>query len=236
VERKVVVEGSRIDLDRAVQSLAGKDVRIVAEDGGYFLVAPEIDNAENAAEARSAADPLLAELHGLLRLEWNPVAKLTAGSVVEIRDDGGRQVHGFVFAQAAVAVVAVGIPTVAGGTPGATPIRALDVGLARRADAEVALVLRLLSDGDTWANLYKIIDQIGSAEGGKKGLIRHGWIDERTLERITLTANAIEKALDGGRHALPTYSLGAASLPEIGLDEAAEAVKGLVRAWLASRQ
>lgn len=233
MERRVVVVGAPSDLDRAVRELSG-DVRITLEDGAYCLVAPEITQALDAGSARVAAERLLPLVTGLLRLDGDLAGGLEAGSVVEIGSDGSRRVHGFVFAQAATAVVAVGVPTVTGGAPAPPLARPFDVGLAMRAQPDVDLVARLLATGDTWANLYKIIDVIRSAAGGTRILVDRGWIDATTLERISLTANAKEKALEGGRHARPDYALARARLPEIGLEEAAAAVKGLVRGWLLS--
>jgi hypothetical protein len=234
MRRLVVVQGQRFDLERAVQVLAGSDVRIVKEEEAFFVEAPEITQAANATEARRNADIITRELSGMLRLEFALTTPITAGSVVDIEDDGNRRIHGFVMAQAAVVVVHVGRPTVriSGGEQAPQDDRGIDVALRQRDDPQVALVARLLAEGPSWSSTYKIIDAVGDDVGGINKLKRQAWIPETEFQRITLTANAHETALDGGRHAKRDISLSNSKLSAIPLDEAWNGVTRLVDAWL----
>jgi hypothetical protein len=127
MRRMVVVQGQRFDLERAVEVLAGSDVRIVGEDDGFFLEAPEVSEAADAADARRIAEGITLRLAGMLRLEFTLVSPITVGSVVEIEDDGSRRIHGSEMPQAATLVLHMGRPVVSisGGKP-APPYKIID--------------------------------------------------------------------------------------------------------------
>jgi hypothetical protein len=230
----VVVQGQRLDLERAVEVLAGSDVRIVGEDDGFFLEAPEVSEAADAADARLIAEGITLRLAGMLRLEFTLVSPITVGSVVEIEDDGSRRIHGSAMPQAATLVLHMGRPVVSisGGKPAPPIDRGIDVALRQRDDPQVALVACLLAEGPSWSTIYKIIDAVGDDVGGINKLKRNAWIPEKEFRRIALTANAHEMALDGGRHATRDISLQNSTLRAIPLDEAWSGVTRLVDTWL----
>jgi hypothetical protein len=62
-----------------------------------------------------------------------------------------------------------------------------------------------------------------------------GWVPATSLKRLTLTANAIETAASGGRHATRKYSLAKSRLGPLPLDEAWNVVRQIVRSWLMTR-
>src|ERR1035437_5561453 len=105
MRRMVVVQGQRFDLERAVEVLAGSDVRIVGQDDGFFLEAPEVSEAADAADARRIAEGITLRLAGMLRLEFTLVSPISVGSVDEIEDDDSRRIHGFAMPQAAALVL-----------------------------------------------------------------------------------------------------------------------------------
>jgi hypothetical protein len=215
-----------------VQILARSDVRIIKEDEAFFVEAPEITQAADATEARHHADTITRDLSGLLRLEFDLTTPLSAGSVIEIEDDGTRRIYGFDMAQVADAVVALGTPAITGDVQAPQVDRGIDVASRQRHERQVALVARLLAEGPSWSSIYKILDAVGDDVGGLNRLKRKAWIPATEFQRITLTANAHETALDGGRHATRDISLSNSKLSAIPLDEAWSGVTRLVDAWL----
>ena len=232
MRRMVVVQGQRFDLERAVEVLAGSDVRIVGQDDGFFLEAPEVSEAADAADARRIAEGITLRLAGMLRLEFTLVSPISVGSVVEIEDDDSRRIHGFAMPQAAALVLHMGRPVVSisGGKPAPPIDRGIDVALRQRDDPQVALVACLLAEGPSWSTIYKIIDAVGDTLDGKNDRKLKAWIPE--LDRIGGTANARETALEGGRHATKRHSLSKAKKGRIPLDEAWSAVTRLEPPWV----
>ena len=235
VRRVVVLLGQVFDLERVEKVLAGAEVRIIHEEGGFFLEAPEITQAADATEARGCADALARELSGLLSLEFTLATPLTAGSVIEIGDDGSRSVYGFAMAQAATAVAVAGMPTTTGDEHAQPRDRAIDVGLRQRSDPRVAEVAWFLAEGPSWVSIGKIIDTVSDDVGSQHLLREKNWIPKTDFRRITLTANAKETAREGGRHAMEAISLSKSDLSPITLDEAWHALTRLVNAWLSDR-
>jgi hypothetical protein len=84
-------------------------------------------------------------------------------------------------------------------------------------------------------SLYKVLDVVKGSVGGEKALEAKQWVPARELKRLTLTANAVETARSGGRHAYPTYSLTNAKLDPMPLADAWEVIRRVVRAWLLTK-
>lgn len=232
MHRKVSVEGQPYDLERAARVLIGPDVRITLEGGTAYLETSAISQAADAGTARASAELLLRELSGLLRLEFELTAPLGAGSVVEIRADGSPMTTAFASVAAAASIVPV--PAIHAGSAPPQP-RPIDVALTKLSDPKVAFVGQLLAEPTSWLSLCKVIDAIADTEGGMEQLKQRGWIPATTIERITLTGNAYETALEGGRHAKVAFSLAKAKASTIPLNDALAAVKGLVGEWIRSR-
>jgi len=139
-----------------------------------------------------------------------------------------------VHAQAAFAVTISGQATI-DGVPVPATKRPLDVGLEQFGDAYVARVLDLLAGQPDWMSLYKVLDVVEDSVGGERALEAKGWVPATSLKRLTLTANAIETAASGGRHATGKYSLAKSRLQPLPLDEAWDVVRQMVRSWLMTR-
>jgi hypothetical protein len=137
--------------------------------------------------------------------------------------------------RAAVALAAAGMASISGGAPAQPPTRPIDIAMRDIGDEQVALVAVLLADEPSWVGLYKILDAVEDAVGGEHVLEQKGWVPADDLKRLTLTANAIETATHGGRHAKRKSSLARSKLAPMTLDEAWRTTKALVRAWLLDR-
>lgn len=217
-----------------MDALRTTEVQIVEVDGESYLEAPGITSAVDAAAARELADVLFPRLSGLLRVEAGIRTPLTAGAVVEFDEDGTK--HAFVVehAHASFAATISGQATI-DGVPVPATKRPLDFGLEQLGDAHVALVLDVLADKPDWVSLYKVLDVIEDTVGGERALEAKGWVPATSLKRLTLTANAIETAASGGRHATAKFSLARSRLQPLPLDEAWDVVRQLVRSWLMTR-
>jgi len=232
ISRRVIVTGDDSALRRLSEVLSGPE-RLVEDRDGWAITAPEIDRAPSAEEARLAAKSIAAQLSGLARVEYGARGPLTIAHVVEEDTDTGRR-HVFVFAEAALVMgAALAATTISGGAPAPRVVTNIERGMALRHERRVALVLELLAEPPSWPTLYKILDAVEEDVGGERALERLKWVPRAELKRFTQSANAIETARSGGRHAKTKYTLGPSAA--MTLPEAEELIATLVRSWLRYR-
>ena len=236
MRRLVRIEGDRTDLERAARLLHASEPRVIQLDGEFFLEATAIEHAVDATAARAYADALVPRLYGLLKTEFDPRRPFGAGAVVEVADDGTKHVYQFVHLQGIASLEAFGVATILGGTPSPAPVSPFEVGVRDLADPQVGLVADLLREDPSWVSLCKIVDAIEDDVGGGRTLEAKGWVAPNNLKRLTMTANAVEMAREGGRHAKRKSSLATAKLPPMTIEEAWQTVRMLARAWLLARR
>lgn len=223
--RRVLLTGNPDTLARLQARLHG-DLEIVADRDGLALVSPEIESAPDADAARLQAEKIVELLRGAAALEWSS-GDIAVGHVVDETAGGRRQVTvlhtGSITMDARI--VAPGVDTTAG------PVR---LALEDLDDPQVVLVLRLLAQPVSFGSLYKVLDAVEEAVGGERALRDQNWVPARELRRFTQSANAIENAAGGGRHARSDYRLGAT--PRMTEAEGLALIRTVVTGWLDSRQ
>lgn len=81
-----------------------------------------------------------------------------------------------------------------------------------------------------WINLYKAFEIVRD-EVGKEGIIKQGWLTEKTYSRFTLTAQSSESIGDDARHASQKYK---PHKEPMTITEAKLTIRQLVQKWIDS--
>ncbi|MGH9340095.1 MAG: hypothetical protein ACRD1R_11045 [Acidobacteriota bacterium] len=98
------------------------------------------------------------------------------------------------------------------------------IGAALKSPA-VAKALRLFDGPADWVNLYRMLEVVEDAVGGRQALVALGWISKGDLERFTISSNHPRVSGDRARHGV----MKGTPKRRMDLQEARALLKGLLR-------
>ena len=87
---RVQISGEKFDLEELSKSFANDDMRLVTEEGKYFLELKKFESISASDEVLKEAVAFLAVLSGVARLAYGARTPLTLDHVIYIRPDGGK--------------------------------------------------------------------------------------------------------------------------------------------------
>jgi hypothetical protein len=101
-------------------------------------------------------------------------------------------------------------------------------------DTAVAKVFGLLGNKDafTWVGLYRVHEVIEHDVGGRKALIKLGWVSDQKLKRFTHSSNSVAVAGDQARHGKETTQ---PPKDPMSLSEAKTFINRLLDSWFTSK-
>lgn len=240
------LDGHEFDLAALARDFPTGDPRIVNDDGRTYLEATALDDVFNdGGQLVATASDLLARLNGHAMLDdagYRPVKLLNrfvdgpADTHLVVGDQTGVREHAVVVAVTAearlgalVAGVAVdGVPV----TPTPTGPRQL-ARAAANSDADDLLALIGNAGALGWYPLWKALEIIKVAVGGKASLIATDWVTEDNLDEFGYSANDPDASGADARHA--RRPLGG-KIPNriLSIEEGQQFIRHLACRWLDS--
>jgi len=209
----VGLAGRSRDLESLVRELNLPYINVIeAEDGsGFYLTSIRLEVLETPREVLAAAEPLIAQVNGAIRLVDADARPIIAGGVRWIADDGAVSV--FVMPDT------IRIKVRFGGQPTAD---ATALEKASR-DELVAQALGYFSD-PTWVNLTKVRETI--EQDLAVSLVDKGWVSQTKLDRFNHQANYEERHARG--------EVDKPSKP-MTIAKAEQLIGSILKAWLAQK-
>jgi hypothetical protein len=195
----VELVADRFDLEDLPDFLAAPNLRVVEEEGSFWLESESLNRLEQSGDVHREARALLPLINAYARLRRANHKDVAIGSRVEETTPEGRKKHAVVAVgtiEARTKVNAVRISQ--GGVPVPPPApreyRWTDLAF-QDPDVREALVVWGSKPHD-WANLYKVYEVVSS----RADIVAEGWASRAELRFFTHTANHPAGAGDESRH------------------------------------
>ena len=228
----VRLKGERFDLEDFPKLLCSPEVRVVEENGSFYLESSEFNSLTLAEEVRERGRALIKLINGVAKFNRNNFLDISEDGVTRLEDDGKR--HSYVFLEGTAKIrtkVSAQLTVIAadGSEKVSTQPSALESLL------EVAQKYNVVADAlsfyreDTWSSLYKAYEIIRDDVGDK--IIKNGW-SVSDISRFTQTAQSRAALGDSARHASKKYKPPAQPTT---LLEARALIKAILSRWVSSK-
>ena len=228
----VRLKGERFDLEDFPKLLCSPEVRVVEENGSFYLESSEFNSLTLAEEVRERGRALIKLINGVSKFNRNNFLDISEDGVTRLEDDGKR--HSYVFLEGTAKIrtkVSAQLTVIAadGSEKVSTQPSALESLL------EVAQKYNVVADAlsfyreDTWSSLYKAYEIIRDDVGDK--IIKNGW-SVSDISRFTQTAQSRAALGDSARHASKKYKPPAQPTT---LLEARALIKAILSRWVSSK-
>jgi hypothetical protein len=251
-----MLDGHALDLAALVRRFPTGDPRVVSTDEGTFIEAAVLDAVEFTDTARlvETASDILARLNGWVMLDdagYRPVklrnrfhrdrlqreagdTHIALGDEARVRDEVSVVVVGTAEARLGLSATITATAST-GGVPGPPPIPEGQRQLARAAahpDADDLLALIGTAGAFGWAPLWKALEIIKVALGGKTALLGTGWVTADDLDAFGYSANHPDASGADARHARRPPTTPPSRVMSI--EEGQQFIRDLARQWLNS--
>jgi len=231
----VRLKGERFDLEDFPKLLCSPEVRVVEENGSYYLESSEFNSLTLAEEVRERGRALIKLINGVAKFTRGNFLDISEDVITRVEDNGKRLNYVFLESKVTIRTKVSGQLTVitADGTEKvATQPSALESLL------EVAQKHKVVADAltfyrdDTWFSFYKAYEIIRDDIGGKHQIIKNGWSVNSDINRFKQTAQSRAALGDSARHASKKYKPPAQPTT---LLEARAMIKTILSRWVSSK-
>jgi len=231
----VRLKGERFDLEDFPKLLRSPKVRVVEENGSFYLESSEFNSLTLAEEVRERGRALIKLINGVSKFNRNNFLGISEDCITRVEDDGKR--HNYVFLEGSVTIrtkVSAQLTVIAadGSEKVATQPSALESLLKIAQKHNVVVDALSFYRDDTWISLYKAYEIIRDDVGGKHQIIKNGWSVDSDITRFTQTAQSRAALGDSARHASKKYKLPAQPTT---LLEARTLIKTILSRWISSK-
>ena len=232
----VRLKGERFDLEDFPKLLRSPEVRVVEENGSFYLESSEFNSLTSAEEVRERGRELIKLINGVAKFNRDNFLGISEDAITRVEDDGKR--HHYVFLEGTATIrtkVSAQLTVIAadGSEKVAIQPSALEslLEVAQKHNV-VAKALSFYRD-DTWSSLYKSYETIKGDVGGKQQIIKNGWVVKSDINRFTQTVQSEAAIGDSARHAASKkYKPPAQPMT---LLEARALIKTILSRWVSSK-
>ena len=231
----VRLKGERFDLEDFPKLLRSPEVRVVEENGSFYLESSEFNSLTSAEEVRERGRALIKLINGVTKFNRDSFLGISEDAIIRVEDDGKR--HGYLFLEEAITIrtkVSGQLTVIAadGSEKVATQPSALESLLEMAQKHNVVAKALSFYRGDTWSSLYKAYEKIRDDVGGKHQIIKNGWAVNSDINRFTQTVQSEAAIGDSARHASKKYKPPAQPTT---LLEARALIKTILSRWASSK-
>ncbi len=224
----VRLKGERFDLEDFPKLLRSPEVRVVEENGSFYLESSEFNSLTSAEEVRERGRALIKLINGVTKFNSDNFLGISEDAIIRVEDDGKQ--HGYLFLEEAITIrTKVGARLTVIAADGSEKVTTQSSVLESL--LEVAKKYNVVADAlsfyrdDTWSSLYKAYEIIRDDVGGKHHVIKNGWSVASDINRFKQTAQPY-------RHASKKYKPPAQPMT---LLEARVLIKNILSRWLSSK-
>jgi len=225
----VRLKGERFDLGDFPKLLRLPAVKVIEEDGSFYLESSEFDSLTSAEEVRERGRALIKLINGVTKLSRDNFLGISGGAIIRVEDDGKRR--GYLFLESSVKIrtkVSAKLTAIAadGSEKVVTQPSAIEslFEVAQKHNV-VAKALSFYRD-DTWNSLYNAYETIRDDVGGKQQIIKNGWAINSDINRFTQTAQPYRHAVSK-KYKPPAQPMT--------LLEARVLIKTIISRWISSK-
>ena len=231
----VRLKGERFDLEDFPKLLRSPEVRVVEENGSFYLQSSEFNSLTSAEEVRERGRALIKLINGVAKFNRDNFLGISEDVITRVEDDGKRRNYVFLEGTATIRTkISAQLTAIAanGSEKVATQLSALESLL------EVAQKYNVVADAlsfyrdDTWISLYKAYEIIRDDVDGKHQIIKNSWSVDSDINRFTQTAQSRAALGDSARHASKKYKPPAQPMT---LLEARVLIKTILSRWVSSK-
>lgn len=231
----VRLKGERFNLEDLPELLRSPEVKVVEENGSFYLGSSEFNSLTSAEEVRERGRALIKLINGVAKFNRDNFLDVSEDGITQVEDEGKR--HHYVFIEEAITAyekvsAQVTVITADGSEKVANQPSALESLLEVAQKHNVVADALSFNRDDTWVSLYKAYEIIRDDVGGKHQIIKNGWSVDSDINRFTQTAQSRAALGDSARHASEKYKPPAQPMT---LSEAKALIKTILSRWVASK-
>jgi len=231
----VRLKGERFDLEDFPKLLRSPEIKVVEENGSFYLESSEFNSLTLAEEVRERGRALIKLINGVSKFNRDNFLGISEDAITRVEDDGKRHHYLFLEGTATIRTKVSAQSTVIaadGSEKVATQPSALEslLEVAQKHNV-VADALSFYRD-DTWISFYKAYEIIRDDVGGKHQIIKNGLSVDSDINRFKQTAQSRAALGDSARHASKKYTPPAKPMT---LLEARALIKTILSRWVFSK-
>jgi len=230
------LKGERFDLEDFPKLLRLPEVKVVEEDGSFYLESSEFNSLTSAEEVRERGRELIKLINGVTKFNRNNFLGISEDAIIRVEDDGKR--HGYLFLESSVKIrtkTKCQLTAIAadGSEIGITQPSALEslFEVAQKHNV-VAKALSLYQHG-TWNSLYKAYETLRGDVCGEYQIIKNGWSVKSDISRFRQTVQSEAAIGDSARHVASNKFKPPAQ--PMTLLEARALIKTILSRWVSSK-
>jgi len=99
----VRLKGERFDIEDLPKLLRSPEVRVVEENGSFYLESSEFNSLTLAEEVRERGRTLIKLINGVSKFNRNNFLGISEDAITRVEDDGKR--HNYVFLEGAITIL-----------------------------------------------------------------------------------------------------------------------------------
>lgn len=193
----VRLKGERFDLEDFPKLLRSSEVRVVEENGSFYLESNEFNSLTLAEEVRERGRALIKLINGVTKFNRDNFLGVSEDAITRVEDDGKR--NNYVFLEGSVTIRTkvsgqlTGIVTDESEKVATQPSAIESLLKVAQKHNDVADALSFYRE-DTWIGLYKTYEIIRDDVGGELQIIKNGWLVKSAIKRFTQTAQPYRHA------------------------------------------
>jgi len=230
----VRLEGRKCDLQELSKLFSLPNPIVCEEHGEYILKSRMFSELEDSNEVFDMATHILELVHGVAKLILGDFEAVRADAVWRFDEEGHKRVA-MIFSETIAMTARASMTTTAVTANG--PIDSeqsssesnswLGAALRHNDMAKALLFMR----EPNWYNLFKVYEVIRDAIGGKREILKSGWVTKQELSLFCQTAQSWEAVGDAARHAAKKYIT---PKDPMSLSRATSLITGLLCNWIES--
>lgn len=228
----VKLKGERFDLEDFPKLLRSPEVRVVEENGSFYLESNEFNSLTLVEEVRERGRALIKLINEVTKFNRDNFLGVSEDAITRVEDDGKR--HNYLFLEGTVTIhtkvsaqlIVIATDRSENITTQPSALESL-LKVAQKYN-DVADALSFYRE-DTWIGLYKTYEIIRDDVGGELQIIKNGWSVKSAIKRFTQTAQSRAALGDSARHASKKYIPPAQPMT---LMEARVLIKTILSQWV----
>jgi len=223
----VRLKGERFDLEDFPKLLCSPEVRVVEENGSFYLESSEFNSLTSPKDVLERGRELVKIINGAAKLKRDNYLGISE-DVIILENENSKQ-KGYIYPEEKLNIIDNYVDDSEKIVTHPTGLESL---------IEVSIKCKIVADAlnfykdDTWISFYKVYEIIGDDLNGKHKIIENNWATNSKVSRFTQTAQSRAILGDSARHASKKYI---PPVKPMTIVEARILIKSILSKWISSK-
>jgi hypothetical protein len=233
----VRLKGEQFDLEDFPKLFCLPEVRIIEENGTFYLESSEFKILTKAEDVRERGRAIIKLINGVAKFNRSDFQGISDDVIILEKDDGKRKNYIFLEGKALIRTKVWGKLTVLHydnlkKVKIQTSISNYESLFKKVQKYKVVTDALNFYKDDTWISFFKVYEIIGDDLNGKHKIIENNWATNSKVSRFTQTAQSRAVLGDSARHASKKYI---PPIKPMTIVEARILIKSILSRWISSK-